>query len=76
MVIFFLISELPLNSELRRFMVIFRAWELLYFVLIGDIIYFLMSVAELRVAPGHAVDFIVVLAIALNRMEAAEFIVT
>ena len=32
-------------------------------------VYFLMSVAELHVVPGHAVDFIVVLAIALNHIE-------
>ena len=36
---------------------------------LGDMVYFLMSVAELRVVPGHVVDFIVVLASALNRIE-------
>ena len=36
---------------------------------IGNLVIFLMSVAELRVVPGHAVDFIVVLAIALNSIE-------
>ena len=36
---------------------------------IGDMIYFVMSAAELRVIPGHFVDSIAVLAIALNRIE-------
>ena len=36
---------------------------------LGDMVYFLMSVAELRVVLGHFVDFIVVLAIALSRIE-------
>ena len=36
---------------------------------LGDMVYFLMSVAELHVVPGHVVDFIVVLAIAMKRFE-------
>ena len=36
---------------------------------LDDVVYFLMSVAELHVVPGHAVVFIVVLAIALSRIE-------
>ena len=34
-------------------------------------VYFLMSVAELHVVPGHAMVFIVVLAIALNHIESS-----
>ena len=36
---------------------------------IGDMVYFLISVTELRFVPGHVVDFIVVLAIALKHLE-------
>ena len=36
---------------------------------IGDVAYFLMAVTELHVVPGHAIDFIVVLAITLKRMK-------
>ena len=50
------------HSRRRRFVTCVGMW-------FGDMVYFLMTVAELHVVPGHALYLIVVLAIALNRIE-------